>query len=95
MLKSLIYYFPTGANLIAILVAVYFIISDKMKYEYNHDTYLILATLAMIAWVGVSWWLKNKGNLAVAAIMAWIPAVPLILYGIMILLFMILQPDMK
>jgi len=95
MLKSLLFYIPTGANIIAILIAIYFLITDAMWYNNSRNGPLLLVTFLMCCWVGLCFYLKSTPASVAGAILAWIPAVPLILYGVMILMFMILKPDMK
>lgn len=95
MLKSLLFYIPTSANIIAILVAVYFLVTDEMRYSSSSNGSLVLVTLLMCGWVGLCFYLRSTPASVAGTILAWIPAVPLILYGLFILMFMILQPDMK
>lgn len=83
-------------DVIGILVALYFILSDAVKYP-DHSRYGLLGvvTLAFAAWTGLSYYLYFHGYPGIASSMAWFPAVPLLGYGLMILMFIILKPDMK
>jgi hypothetical protein len=83
-----------AADCIALLVAFYFIISDSLSYTSNNGP-LSLVTLLFAAWVAVSFFLYQGGYKTVGSIMAWVPAVPIIGYGLMILLFVIFKPDMR
>ena len=93
--KSLLFYIPTGTNIIAILVAFYFLISDAMSEYGSGNGSLTLLTLLMCGWVGLCFYLRSTPARVAATILAWIPAIPLLLYGIFILLFIIINPDMK
>jgi len=95
MAKSILFYIPTSANIIAILVAVYFLITDATSSYSSNNGPLLLVTLLMCGWVGLCFYLKSTPASVVGTILAWIPAAPLLLYGLMILMFIILQPDMK
>jgi hypothetical protein len=95
MLKSILFYIPTGANIIAILVAVYFLVTDAMRYSSSSNGPLLLVTLLMCGWVGLCFYLRTTPASTAGTILAWIPAIPLLGYGLMLLMFMILKPDMK
>lgn len=95
LIKSLSFYIAIGIDIIAILIAFYFIITDAMRRSSSSNGTLIMMTLAMCAWVALCWILKSYNSAGLASLMAWIPALPLGLYGLMILLFIILKPDMK
>ena len=94
MLKSLAFYFPISVNIIAALVCLYFIITDAARGSSSNNGMLTMLTMGMIAYIILCWYLFSKQNRA-GTILAWIPAVPLLLYGVMILLFVILKPDMR
>ncbi len=81
---------------IGILVALYFIFSDYIRYPGSSSNgSLSMLTLVACAWVGTSYYLYHHGHPKIAASMAWIPAVPLIGYGLFVLMFIILKPDMR
>lgn len=81
---------------IGILIALYFVISDGIKYSRaTSSSSLPLLTLIFCAWVGISFYLYYNGHPKIASIMAWIPALPLLGYGLFILLFVLLKPDMR
>lgn len=81
-------------NVIGVIVALYFVVSDSINYSTNNGS-LSLVTLIFCAWVGTSYYLYHHGHQVIASIMAWIPAVPLIGYGLFVLMFVILKPDMR
>jgi len=95
MLKSLSFYIPIAADIIAILVSLYFIITDAARSSSSNNGLLSLATLLMCGWVAMCFYLRSTKTPAIGTVLAWIPATPLILYGIMILLFIIIKPDMR
>jgi hypothetical protein len=84
-----------AVNVIGIIVALYFLITDSIRYSSSSNGTLGLVTLIFCGWVGVSYYLYHHGQPTLASIMAWIPAVPLLLYGLFVLMFIILKPDMK
>ena len=94
MLKSLSFYIPISVDILAILISFYFIISDYIRQSSSSNGLLTLITLLMCGYVALSWYLHSK-NMSLGTIMAWVPAVPLLLYGIFILMFVILKPDMR
>jgi hypothetical protein len=51
--------------------------------------------MGLMAWVGFSYYLHTHGSPKIGAIMAWIPAIPILGYGLMILAFVIFKPDMR
>lgn len=85
-----------SVDAIGLLVALYFILSDGIKYpDATYNGTLSLVTLLFAAWLGISYYLYHHGHPGIASGMAWIPAIPLLGYGLFILLFIILKPDMK
>jgi hypothetical protein len=84
------------ADLVAILVALYFIVADYLKSS-RHFRYglLSLVTLLMCGWVGFSYFLYTSGFQRIGSTMAWVTAFPIMGYGLIILLFIILKPDMR
>jgi hypothetical protein len=95
MLKSLAFYIPIAADIIGIIVALYFIITDAARQSSSNNGPLTLVTLLMCGWVALCFYLRSTKTPALGTVLAWIPAIPLILYGIFILLFIIINPDMR
>jgi hypothetical protein len=79
----------------AILVAMYFIFTDSYKSYSTNNGLLTLLTFGLSAWVGCAYFLYQNGRHGLANTMLWIPAIPILGYGLMILLFIIFRPDMK
>ncbi|HLP95500.1 MAG TPA: hypothetical protein VK168_15765 [Saprospiraceae bacterium] len=84
-----------AADLIAIVVAWYFLYKDYTSSSSSSNGTLGMATIGFIAWVCLSYFLHTSGYPKIGTIMAWIPAIPIIGYGVMVLLFVILKPDMR
>jgi hypothetical protein len=95
MFKNIFFYLPISVDVIGIMVALYFIFDDLSRYGSSKNGSLLLVTLLMGAWIGFCFYLRTTKVPALGTILAWIPATPLLLYGVFILLFMILKPDMK
>lgn len=89
------YKIALGADLIALAVALYFIISDYIKYSSYGNGSLGWVTLIFSAWLGTSYYLYHHGHPGIASAMAWVPAIPIIGYGLFVLMFIILKPDMR
>ncbi len=89
------YKLALAVDVIGAIVALYFIISDSIRYSSSSNGLLSMVTLVFCAWLGISYYLYHHGQPAIASIMAWIPAVPLLLYGLFVLMFIILKPDMR
>lgn len=93
---SWIYKIALYTDVLGILIGFFFIISDTFKYPSTSKSGpLTLFVLAACAWVAISYYLYQHGNKAIGSIMAWIPAAPFLAYGLFILLFIILKPDMR
>lgn len=90
------FYIGLGVDAIALLIAVYFMLSDMLKGTRgtNNPTMFGL-TLAMAALIVGAFLLKNAGKLGLANILLWVPGLPLAGYGLMILMFIIFKPDMR
>lgn len=88
------YILALSVDVIGLIVALYFVITDSIKYSSSNGS-LSLVTLAFCAWVGISYYLYHHGHKGIASAMAWIPAVPLLGYGLFVLMFIILKPDMR
>lgn len=95
LIKSWSYTIAMTANIIAILVALYFIISDAIRGQSYRNNSLLLATLAMMGWVGICHFLRHSGKTDLSTTMALVPAIPILGYALLILLFIILKPDMR
>jgi hypothetical protein len=95
MLKNIFFYIPVSIDVIGILVALYFIFDDFSRYSRFNNGSLLLVTVLLGAWIGFCFYLRTTKVPAMGTILAWIPATPLLLYGIFILLFIIIKPDMK
>ena len=93
-MKSLAFYIPITVDILAIIIALYFLVTDYIRQSSSSNGMLALVTLLMFGYVALSWYLHTK-NISAGTVMAWIPAVPLLLYGVFILLFVILKPDMR
>ena len=95
LIKLWSFYIAISADIIAILVAFYFIITDAMRgLAYKNDQ-LLLITVGMCIWTLICIYLKWIGSTGIASTMAWLPAFPILGYALMILMFIILKPDMK
>ena len=92
---SLSFKIAIATDFIAILVALYFVFSDMARDTAPSNGSLIMVTIGFCCWVVASCLLNQSGYKTVASVMAWIPAVPIIGYGLMILLFVIFKPDMR
>lgn len=90
------YLIAFATDVIGLVVGVYFILSDNLKYSSGtHTGPLPYIALGMSAWIGISYYLYHHGSPRIASVMAWIPAVPLLCYGLFVLLFIVFKPDMR
>lgn len=80
---------------IAILAALYFLVADFMRQSSSNNGPLALVTLAMCAWVALCYFLQTGGHRSVGTLLAWIPAIPLLGYGLILLAMIIGKPDFK
>lgn len=92
---SLSFKIALAADLIALLVAGYFLMSDYIRQSSSNNGPLALTTLVFMGWIATSYHLYMGGFRTAGSIMAWVPAMPIIGYGLMILLFIIFKPDMR
>jgi hypothetical protein len=92
---TLSYKIALATDCIAVLVALYFIVSDSIRQSSSDNGLLTMVTLVFCAWVGLSYYLYHHGQPKIASMMAWVPAVPLLGYGLIILLFVVFKPDMR
>lgn len=95
LVLSFAYFIALITDGLAVLVALYFIISDSLRHSSSNNGMLSLLTLGMCLWIGLSLWLYVNSYKSVASAMLWIPAVPLLGYAFFVLMFIILKPDMK
>ena len=90
------YIVAIAVDVIGMLVALYFVITDGIRNSRGGGNGILpLITLIFCGWVGTSFYLYHNGHPKIASSMAWLPALPLLGYGLFILLFLILKPDMK
>ncbi|MBI5917404.1 MAG: hypothetical protein HY842_18710 [Bacteroidetes bacterium] len=86
---------PIIADCLAILIALYFLITDALRQSSSSNGMLSLVTFGMCCWVGLCFYLHHIGKITLATSLAWIPAIPLLGYGLLVLLMVILKPDFK
>ncbi len=84
-----------ATDCLAVLVAFYFLLADYLRQSSSSNGSLAVATLAMCGWIGLCFYLHSIGKTSIASTLAWLPAIPLLGYGLIVLLFIILKPDMK
>lgn len=89
------YIIALSVDAIGILIALYFLISDSLRASSSNNGPLGLVTLAFCCWVAISFYLYHHGSPRIAASMAWVTAIPLLGYGLIVLLFIVLKPDMR
>jgi hypothetical protein len=87
------FFFGAGLDIIALIVAFYFMLIDLNSQSggTNNPT-MFKAVFAMIALLCLAFWLKSAGYLTIATILVWVPGFPLFCYGLMILAFVIFKP---
>jgi hypothetical protein len=98
LISKIVYYPAFAIDCIAVLIALYFIYEDMTRFSghpKNGGSGLILVTLILCAWVAASYFMFQNGPKGLAIVLAWIPATPVLLYGLFILMFIVLKPDMK
>jgi hypothetical protein len=94
MFKSILFYFAMGLNILGVLGALYFIISDESSGYSSGNGLLMLITLLLAGWIALCFYLRRTQPL-IAAVLAWIPALPLLMYALFVLMFIVISPDMK
>lgn len=95
-MKSIIFWTGATIDIIGLCVALYFILEDTLKGRSGtNNPAMIGLTLLMAALVVGAFLLKKAGKIVTANILLWLPGFPLAAYGLMILLFIILKPDMR
>ncbi len=90
------FYAGAGIDILALAIALFFVFGDiasGTSGTNNPSMYKAIGIMLLI--IAVGFWLKSAGKVLLANILLWIPALPLAGYGLMILLFIILKPDMK
>ncbi len=80
---------------IAILIGLYFIISDTIKGSSSDNGMLSVVLLAACVWIGIAYYLHTHGSPRIGTSMLWVPAIPLLGYGLIVLLMVILKPDFR
>lgn len=95
-MKNIFFWAGAVIDSIAVLVALYFIMIDAIKGRSDTDNLtLISLTLLLASLVVGAFLLKNADRTGIANILLWVPGFPLAAYGLIILLFIILKPDMR
>lgn len=95
-MKSTIFWIGAIIDSIAVLVSLYFILDDMAKGRSGTNNPAMIGLTLLVAGLVVgAFLLKNAGKMAAANTLLWIPGFPLAGYGLLILLFIILKPDMK
>lgn len=90
------FYIGAGIDAIALLAAVIMMLQDSLKgYRGTNNPTMLLLTLIMAALIVGAFLLKKAGKIGFANALLWIPAVPLLAYGLMALMFIIFKPDMR
>jgi heme A synthase len=80
---------------IGVLIGLYFIISDALKQSSSNNSMLSLTLLAACAWIGIAYYLHTHGSSRIGTSMLWVPAIPLLGYGLIILLMVVGKPDFR
>lgn len=95
-LDSWAFYIAFGACCLAVLIALYFILSDYWRNPENiHNRSLIRGTLTLIGWILLFFFLFRSGHKTLASTLAWIPAFPLLGYGLMVVIMVLFKSDFK
>lgn len=90
------YKFALVVDCLALLVALYFIVSDELRSPGNiYNNTLKAVSLGFFLWLLASYLLHRAGLNGFASAMAWLPAIPILGYAFFVLAFIILKPDMK
>ena len=84
-------------NCIAIFLVIANAIYDAftMQYPSDRNDIVNLTGVLLIGVVVLSIYLKNTDRLVLANILVWVPAIPLVLTGSMLLLSVLAKPDYK
>ena len=90
------FYIGAGIDITGLLIACWMMVSDYFKgISGTNNPMMLTVTLIGILLLGGAFLLKNAGYLKIATALLWVPGAPLFLYGLFILLFIILKPDMR
>lgn len=92
---SWLYKIALGIDCTGVIIAVYFIISDSIRSISSNNGMLSAVTLGMCAWIGISYYFHTNCHTRIATAMAWVPAFPLLAYGLLVLIMVIGKPDFK
>lgn len=95
-MKNFIFWTGAIVDIIGLGIIIYIMLDDQLKGRTasNNPTLFGITFLATALVVG-GFVLKHLGKTWPANVLLWIPATPLAIYGLFILLFIILKPDMK
>ena len=77
-------------------LAIIFLIYELLTSQHSRASFLPVVFIVLCALTGIAVYLVMVKNMpGIASLLLWIPAFPLLLYGLFILIFIILKPDMK
>jgi hypothetical protein len=94
----MLYIIGASVNCIAIMMVIFNAIYDMLRLkstDYSHNDTINLAGAGLAVLVVVSYFLKIEGKTAIANMLVWVPALPLLLAGFFILMMVVLRPDWK
>ncbi len=95
-MKSTFFYIGAVVDILAWVIAVGFMLNDALRgRNATNNLTMLMLVLALAALIGGAFWLKHLGKLGIANTLLWLPGLPLVGYGLMVLLFIILKPDMR
>lgn len=83
------------ADCLAAFLGLYLIFSEAQKRRPSQNKALSVLTLALLVVVGVCFYVYSLGNHKLAGILAWVPAVPILGYCLLVVLMVLLKPDYK
>lgn len=90
------FYIGAGIDIIGICIALYMMVGDMLKgYRGTNNPTMASITLGAAILVALAFWLKSSGHAKIGTALLWVPAAPLFLYGLFVLMFIILKPDMR
>jgi hypothetical protein len=89
-----IHFFYVGAGLdMLMLLAGLFSFASLFTYVPEQSriniALMVIFLLAGLAWLGLAFWLKNKGKMLVANILVWLPAAPVLMWAGLALIFVV------
>ncbi len=95
-MKTTFFYIGASVDIIAWLIAIGFVIDDTLKGRTaTNNPFMYKAILLMAMLVAVAFYLKHIKLVGAANALLWLPGIPIVGYGLMILMFIIFKPDMK